>query len=264
MSAQRYERVRPFCVMPLLKYVSTTGSDGALLTDVWLQVSDRDDDGAPRISDDHDHQPMTPASPPPSFHSRASSPTAHHLLSAHDPLISDAERALADSFDSPSDDEDIHGVDDRRIHRGAEPSETTAQGGGSPPASEAGRRGVERRVTQLPIFPSSTSTASTPTASAAPGRGLSRPTNDGVFANLSAKPERGEKSEDQPPVCDSYLTSVFRIGPTKTTTRPTNKPRQMPPLRIGRRRSWHRAWAAMKSSSMVFPLAPSSPLPGMA
>ena len=30
--------------------------------------------------------------------------------------------------------------------------------------------------------------------------------NDGVFANLAAKPERGEKNEDLPPVCSlGYL-----------------------------------------------------------
>lgn len=29
--------------------------------------------------------------------------------------------------------------------------------------------------------------------------------NDGVFANLAAKPERGEKSEDLPPVCISFF-----------------------------------------------------------
>lgn len=30
-------------------------------------------------------------------------------------------------------------------------------------------------------------------------------TNDGVFTNLSAKPDRGEKvEEDLPPVCDEY------------------------------------------------------------
>ena len=33
--------------------------------------------------------------------------------------------------------------------------------------------------------------------------------NDGVFANLAAKPERGEKSEDLPPVCISFCFSFF-------------------------------------------------------
>jgi hypothetical protein len=53
---------------------------------------------------------------------------------------------------------------------------------------------MERRVTELPVFTGSTTST---------GRGpipLGRSPNDGVFANLSAKPESGEKIEDQPPV----------------------------------------------------------------
>jgi hypothetical protein len=41
------------------------------------------------------------------------------------------------------------------------------------------------------------------------GSGGSRsvaPSNDGVFANLAAKPERGEKNEDLPPV--SLIMSI--------------------------------------------------------
>jgi hypothetical protein len=47
---------------------------------------------------------------------------------------------------------------------------------------------IERRVTELPAFrPMPTSTRAT----------------DGVFANLSAKPERGEQLDDKPPVSDA-------------------------------------------------------------
>lgn len=35
--------------------------------------------------------------------------------------------------------------------------------------------------------------------------------NDGVFANLDAKPERGEKTEEQPPVCDLTAMCTFWI-----------------------------------------------------
>lgn len=52
---------------------------------------------------------------------------------------------------------------------------------------------VERRVTMLPAF-----NASQPSGRVVGGNSS---TNDGVFANLAAKPERGEKTEDQPPVC---------------------------------------------------------------
>ena len=34
--------------------------------------------------------------------------------------------------------------------------------------------------------------------------------NDGVFANMSAKPDRGEKLEDQPPVRSTPPTSMTR------------------------------------------------------
>lgn len=54
--------------------------------------------------------------------------------------------------------------------------------------------GMQRRQTILPSF----STGSRVISS----------TNDGVFANLAAKPERGEKTEDLPPVC-IYL--LFRV-----------------------------------------------------
>ena len=30
--------------------------------------------------------------------------------------------------------------------------------------------------------------------------------NDGVFANLSAKPTRGEELDEKPPVCDRHFT----------------------------------------------------------
>lgn len=64
---------------------------------------------------------------------------------------------------------------------------------------ETSRPGVERTVTELPRF--------IPTAPVQPNRVASAGghnhfslANDGVFANLNAKPERGEKLEEQPPV----------------------------------------------------------------
>lgn len=53
------------------------------------------------------------------------------------------------------------------------------------------RPAVERRVTQLPVF-----------APATAPRRYGGPGNDGVFANLSAKPERGvdADAEEKPPV----------------------------------------------------------------
>lgn len=75
---------------------------------------------------------------------------------------------------------------------------------GNPPPSgednhDTSRPGVERTVTELPRF--------TPAAPVQPNRVLGSGghtqftlANDGVFANLNAKPELGEKLEEQPPV----------------------------------------------------------------
>lgn len=63
---------------------------------------------------------------------------------------------------------------------------------------------VERRVTMLPAF-----NTPTPAPSGRVVGGGNGSTNDGVFANLAAKPERGEKTEDQPPVCRSSGSSTL-------------------------------------------------------
>ncbi|KAI9738334.1 MAG: hypothetical protein M1834_008832 [Cirrosporium novae-zelandiae] len=160
----------------------------------YERVNEHDEDDSPIAL-----QPSTapiPSSPPPSFRSRASSPTSRPLLS-QDPVVSEADQTLADTFDdgSDSDDED---VDDRqRLMRATPPSPPTqpsdtqtnsASGNSNTGGNNRGESHtprIERRVTELPMFnPSSIRTM-------AP--------NDGVFANLAAKPERGEKLEDQPP-----------------------------------------------------------------
>jgi hypothetical protein len=118
----------------------------------------------------------------------------------------EADRALADSFDAPSDDEgsgDEKDGDDRRrlLHSGTSPSPQPGAPEGYGPHGFRTRRppAIERRVTQFPTF-------TTEASPAAPGRvyGGGSHANDGVFANLSAKPEKGEKAEEHPPV------SVFR------------------------------------------------------
>ncbi|KAH8724604.1 metal homeostatis protein bsd2 [Phaeosphaeriaceae sp. PMI808] len=141
--------------------------------------------------DDQDNSPVTPrdntqqwppASPPPSFRSRANSPNAgatQRLLS-DDPLTNDEDRTLADTFDSDSDDEeDADGRDDRqRLMRGNPSTDET------PPPP-----GIQRRTTETPVF-----NTQTPATGRVYGGG-----NGGVWANLSAKPTRGEDSEEKPP-----------------------------------------------------------------
>lgn len=199
MAPQRYEPVRP------TSRSSEITLEG-MLTDLkpsCLQVSSVDRDNEPGVQNDQDFHSI-PSSPPPSFRSRASSPTSRHLLASEDPLVSEADRTLADTFDdgSASDAESNDGGDDRqRLMRGntVPPIEgqTTTTSDGSRPVQ------IQRTLTQFPSV--------TPVA---PGRARGMPystftsSNDGVFANLSAKPERGEKQEEEkPPVRPPSLLS---------------------------------------------------------
>lgn len=65
----------------------------------------------------------------------------------------------------------------------------------------------ERRVTELPVFSPRTVSAAGTTRRVYGGGSAS--VNDGVFANLNAKPEKGEKvEEEKPPVrWEQYLSS---------------------------------------------------------
>jgi hypothetical protein len=141
--------------------------------------------------DDDEHSPVAslgaqqwpPASPPPSFRSRASSPTdgASRRLLSDDPIANEEDRTLADTFDSDSDDdEDDDGRDDRqRLMRGNPRTD-----------DEPATPGIQRRVTEIPVF-----NTQAPTPGRVYGGG-----NGGVWANLSAKPTRGEDAEEKPPV----------------------------------------------------------------
>lgn len=172
MPSQGYERVRSSPARHAHAPLSRRHTDST-------QVAANDDTDSPVAS--LSAQQWPPASPPPSFHSRASSPTARRLLS-DDPLTHPEDRTLADTFDSDSDDdEDEHGRDDRqRLMRGNPQSDDDA-----PPPP-----GLQRRVTELPTF-----NTQAPASGRVYGGG-----NGGVWANLSAKPTRGEDVEEKPPV----------------------------------------------------------------
>lgn len=139
--------------------------------------------------------PQIPTSPPPSFRSRASSPTSRH--NRNDSQGSNVNQTLADTFDADGldSDEENDGDDRQRLMRGT-PSTSSAEqptlesttdraDGTRPPT-------VQRRITHLPVFTPSPA----PTGRVYGGGSGS----DGVFANLSAKPETGEKLEEHPPV----------------------------------------------------------------
>ncbi|CAF9923467.1 MAG: hypothetical protein HETSPECPRED_005332 [Heterodermia speciosa] len=165
-------------------------ADGGIHTDSQ-QIAENDQEDTPNTFEGHQDSHTIPSSPPPSFRSRASSPSSPHLLSSEDPITTDAERTLADTFDdgTASDNESNDGDARQRLMRGNPNPQV---------ADDADRPTIQRAVTELPSFP-----AAAPGTLAAPVRvygGGARPSsNDGVFANLSAKPEHGEKLEEQPP-----------------------------------------------------------------
>jgi len=114
---------------------------------------------------------------------------------SQDPLHSEADQTLADAFGDDGGDSDAEEeMDDRqRLMRGN--NHTSLGGDASYRRSvESGQQPsfVQRRIIQIPAFNAPTA------ASARLVRGAGT-TNDGVFTNLAAKPERGEKDEDLPP-----------------------------------------------------------------
>lgn len=152
--------------------------------------------------DENDDSPITPtsargvpSSPPPSFHSRASSPTSRRLL-RQDPLEADADRDLADTFDDGEESDAENDGDDRqRLMRADSSRHSSLRGHDEQTSLESQPMQpprIERRVTEIPAFrplPQSARVVA----------GGPKPTNDGVFANLSAKPTVGEPLDDKPP-----------------------------------------------------------------
>jgi hypothetical protein len=244
MPSQGYERVRcrspshPPCARGPL---SRTRHDDA---DRSLQVAGDDDhDSSPSPVTAHGTQQWPPASPPPSFHSRASSPNggASRRLLSDDPLANDEDRTLADTFDSDSDDdEDADGRDDRQRLMRATPR----------PDDEPATPGIQRRVTEIPVF-----NTQTPSSGRVYGGG-----NGGVWANLSAKPTRGEDAEEKPPVRASTLQSPPYLTVSRHTNklpqtqrRRTGKPPYLRPARLATRSSLKASPSALSSASFGTP-----------
>lgn len=235
-----------------------------------LQVNHQDDNESdnehtsPRTARSHQ---STPSSPPPSFRSGASSPTFRRLLSRDDPLHNEADQTLADTFDDGEGSDDEDGSDDRqKLMRGdsdAAARDVEQQSGhnnSTTTINTTQRTPLPRRVTELPAFAPTTLSRHQP-----------RSNNDGVFANLAAKPERGEPTGDEkPPVrILNILHYIPSRSPTKltifSTHRPTKPPPPTPPLHTGKQPLPFRAPASRaptKSTSTVYLSVPSSPLPG--
>lgn len=125
---------------------------------------------------------LVPNSPPPSFHSRASSPTRRQNHVNPD---------LADAFDD-DDDSDDEADDRQRLVRQnslhASGSSATGASGAAPAASS-----------QTPAYAPPAPSTSVPRSTRVMGGGNG---TDGVFANMAARPERGSaepEKEEQPP-----------------------------------------------------------------
>lgn len=145
-----------------------------------IQVNAQDEDDHVESPIRH-HQP-SPISPPPSFHSRASSPQRYN---------NHVDPTLADAFDDDGDDSDDEADDRQRLVR----QNSTPSGGANDGSSSQ-------------ITPEQSPAYGTPSPDTAArsgrvvGGGIA---TDGVFANMSARPERQETEKDeQPPVSLGY------------------------------------------------------------
>lgn len=168
-----------------------------------MNAHDEDDD-----SQSYQLNPTRPdltSTSPPSFHSRSrsrsSSPSSRRLLH-DDPLRNDDDQTLADTFgDEDGSDEDEEPDDRQRLMRANPDAGSPAAYGqvaSSASSSDARTDGQDApRASPLPRRPTILPTFTTP---ASGGSRSVAQSNDGVFANLAAKPERGEKNEDLPPV----------------------------------------------------------------
>jgi len=150
---------------------------------VQIENSNDDDDLSLSQNELHDQQSnIIPTSPPPSFHSRSSSP--RRSSSIQTPIDTDVERSLDDAFggshESDNEDEEIENEETRRLVSHVDNLSRPDVG--------------NRQMIDLPY---------TSPATSGSGRvyGGGSSTNDGVFANLSAKPTvGGDMDDEKPPV----------------------------------------------------------------
>lgn len=185
----RYERVSKIVFPVASRFPETTLaiSPGNSNTDMkrtcQVAANDAHDDAVTSLAT------AIPDSPPPSFRSYPSSrrPSRDNLRR------SEEERDLDNAFDAPSDDgEDDDNLRDRQRLISSTEAPSPAESG---PHEQAGG-------TTRPDMPGRTTTT---IPSYAPGSSSGRPVgssqaNDGVFANLNAKPRAGDDLEEKPPV----------------------------------------------------------------
>ncbi|KAH6989548.1 hypothetical protein BKA56DRAFT_257538 [Ilyonectria sp. MPI-CAGE-AT-0026] len=149
-----------------------------------VRVNAQDDDANSAV-DARSLRPI-PNSPPPSFHSRASSTSRQRSV---DP-------DLADAFDDDDDSDDE--IDDRR---------RLVRQNSTPDASSSENVSTWEPPTQPPPRPAPTSSGSRPRVV---GGGVG---SDGVFANLSARPERGDPEKEKDELPPSYEQAAADAAP---------------------------------------------------
>ncbi|KAI4843554.1 hypothetical protein E4T45_08556 [Aureobasidium sp. EXF-8846] len=148
-----------------------------------VQTHDEDDHVAGQNSQ------AIPNSPPPSFRShnssrRNSAQHNHH----HD---QDADRDIDDAFAAPSDDEDDRDAPNADRQRLVQTNDLDS----AEPAAPVQPPRLGRRVTEINMFLPGGSRSNNTTTTIGGGSSA----NDGVFANISAKPTRGEELDEKPP-----------------------------------------------------------------
>jgi len=221
----------------------------------YERVNTQDDDPDTPVTPYALHPQRIPNSPPPSFHSRGSS-----LERRRQDLDSD----LADAFDTDGEDSDDEPDDRQRLVRahsfpisqGAPAGSTNTSAEGQP-----GSFGTSQQATQG--RPGASSGSDGPRSSRIYGGGIQ---SDGVFSNMTARPERGEKIiEEAPPVGSLFIPVLRPVRVTDSYYRHTSKLLPMLRRRTGRQRFWHPdlvGW--MKSTLTVCLWDPSLTSYGMA
>ncbi|KAI1411593.1 hypothetical protein F5Y13DRAFT_165318 [Hypoxylon sp. FL1857] len=148
----------------------------------YERVNTQDDEPDTPIAPSSLRQPHSiPNSPPPSFHSRASS---------FERRRQNVDPALADAFDAEDDDSDDEPDDRQRLVRGN--SFPISSNSSQSPSGGDGRPSAPTGQAQF----SSSGTNPQHAGSRVYGGGIQ---SDGVFSNMMARPERGEKVVEEAP-----------------------------------------------------------------
>ncbi|OAA59783.1 hypothetical protein SPI_05981 [Niveomyces insectorum RCEF 264] len=156
--------------------------------------------------DEDDAVSPLPNSPPPSFHSRASSRSSSREMRGR---VVDA--TLADAFDTDADNESDEDADDdrQRLVR----SRAALMPVRGPPPSASSATATTARSASSPTSTTTTTTTTTTSTRTPPAASRPQPPagarsnrvygggiqSDGVFSNITAKPEPGEEKEELPP-----------------------------------------------------------------